>query len=537
MSKRLLKCLIAVCIMLAPNVTLADEVALPKGFFALEGAGLLKSQKDGGLGDGVWNGSSRAHISALIKALPTSSESYSVQSLIDAILLGQSNTKALEGAQEVTLGRDLLTLRLEKLSQSGRYDKALELYSAAVDETPYHPKLAKAGIIAMLGSGEKSLACVDSKIYDNGEVDTAFWDDLRAYCEHTLSDSPSDASSEILENSSREVLRAAAFNPDFEFNYSNSAYKALSPLERVALIAEQAIKAPNLSAETVKDMHPAHVSALLAQEHIQGDVKIRLFIRAAQLGIIDVAALTRAYKTHEDAQSPLPALYTAFLKASDDAQKIEILQKAIALKAEYGIAGLLPFGVFFEDFALPSANLDDIGVILQLMHRLDLKISSKFVADLIENYGSDDDISKNYIHFYKIKSVYSGSQSDELSKIVQKNSLSVKSPRFFIINVIENLDKNSPDVDNAAIVYEKDFELTTQTQHVMPSYALWNRLNSVANEKLLGETVLLSAFVLHDQNMGSVYPKLFRDIINNFDRVRLTPISKRLAIEALLAEM
>ena len=243
-------------------------------FYVIEGAGLVPAGYDGALNVDMWDGSKRAEITKLIKDMPANSPSPAIREMIRAILLSESDTNELDDYDEVIAGEDLLTLRIHKLMEGGFYEEALELYSVAID-IPHHAPIAKAGMLAMLGNGEKSIACLEIKTLGNMDETDPFWSIFIAYCDYTLSETPSENTQKLLEDTPYGVLKNLAFNQDFVFPYSPKDWAAIDVLEQNILIAENRIEAPKLTDELVSTLSAQDIAVLLglttfnAQDHLK----------------------------------------------------------------------------------------------------------------------------------------------------------------------------------------------------------------------------------------------------------------------------
>ena len=112
----------------------------------IESLGIFKTPQQGSLGRDLWSNGDRRNIASLMSALPSKTENYALQRLRNGLLLTAANTQLLKDKAPARDGGDMFTMRLENLLRIGAYDYAAKMYETLGDE-PYHPRLAKAGII------------------------------------------------------------------------------------------------------------------------------------------------------------------------------------------------------------------------------------------------------------------------------------------------------------------------------------------------------------------------------------------------------
>ena len=155
-------------------------------------------------------------------------KSPAVNALVSGVLLSTTIPSDLENDIEPAVGKDLLTLRLEKLIERGAYKQAFEIYSSLETE-PYHERLARAGVLAMLYNGEKSLACLETNTVSSRFPKILFWSALSTYCSRSLSETPPE---DATKNTSFEkispngVLAQLISDQNYNFIYTSQAYEA-----------------------------------------------------------------------------------------------------------------------------------------------------------------------------------------------------------------------------------------------------------------------------------------------------------------------
>ncbi len=135
-------------------------------------AGLL-DPANGGLGDGIWNGSARADMEDLLTRVPLVSPDPAMRSLAKRIVLTKADTP-LGSAK-----RAFIAIRIEKLLDAGLIDEAGAL--AAQASIPNDPDFARVQADALLVADRAADVCGDLTVtrLTAGEP---FWLQLRAYC-------------------------------------------------------------------------------------------------------------------------------------------------------------------------------------------------------------------------------------------------------------------------------------------------------------------------------------------------------------------
>lgn len=521
---------------------LAEES--PESYPSIEGIGLYQGTIEGALGDGAWRGSDRKDVASLIYDMPVRADSYTVTRLIRSVLLGESNAEELESAGTYSAENDILVLRLQKLVEGGFYQDALSLFSLIEPEN-YYPEIARLGILAMLGSGEKSLACLESKTFAMDVPDDDFWPVLTAYCDYALSDTPSEESNKALENSTHDVIRAASFNEDFIFPYTRDSFDALSIFERVALIADERLSATSLTQGEILKVPADHIPALLSVGSLTDDETLLLHLRSVEASLSGYDSLTKFYfATGNNGGTSLAESYYTLRQPDNDTDSSAVISSALSTAKAYGpLADIafIPFLSYLEHLPQTALDLEGAQLILRALHRSKTAPPPAFVEKLmplLRGFDAAEGDGRQYQRIiYALILMVQPPQGHELRTIMHKINKPHETKHFFHFNVIENLDKSGSTLDNADIVYEKEFLSASYDMYPTPPEALWDRYNQAAEDKILGETVLLSILTLHKQSPDVISPKLFDDAVKNLNAVGLKPVSRDLAIEALLGEI
>jgi len=449
-------------------------------FYVIEGAGLFQSGSSAALDVGMWRGSTRARITELMKILPANA------------------TKLMEG---------------------GFFKDALELYSVAI-ETPHHQAIAKAGILAMLGSGEKSIACLEMKTLGNMNMGDAFWPNFMAYCNYTLSNRPSSSSQTLLENSRYDILRSLAFNPNFVFPFTSKDWASLDILEQHVLMATGRIEAPVVSEAMLASLSPRDLAVLLQLETFNANDRLKLLLLASEWGLASGDDIAEIYED-KSTTSQLAQLYRQLTGSDDQETKNSILRNVASYFAESTLNHLAP---------------ETMARILRLFYLTDVVVEPEIIDNYVANSEKNTGNAVFFSTIQAIPLVLKMSESHEFVKNMQNIGIFHKDAQGRQENVIENLDKGDQDVDNAVKVYEKGLDAAAQKEHYNASTKLQEKLNKLSKRKILGETVLLSIKLLSDQSIREADQELYSDSLDALKSVNLKEFSRKVAIERHLGD-
>jgi len=539
---RILPPIIAAVVLCASQFAYADKVLQYKpptqfeaseDFYVIEGAGLFQSGSPSALNVSIWQGSERSEITRMVKEMPVNSRNPVVRDMIQALLLSESNTNEMLNFDAVAPGDDLLTLRIYKLIEGGFYNDALELYSVAI-ESPHHEAIAKVGILAMLGSGEKSIACLEMKTLGAMNAADDFWSAFTAYCDYTLTDEPNRQAQSILENTPYEILRSIAFNDSFIFPYSIEGWNSLSLLEQNILVAEGRIEAPVFDKRLLNKVPPRDMSALLSLKTINPVDRAALSIKAHEWGLVSADEIGKAYESITEPSivlGGLPGFYQRILVEDDAVARNEILMQVLAMADKYGFSAIMPFAQDLANSTLTDLSDEQMRSILWVFYLSDVKISPEIIENYIRN--AQDNIGNNNFssNMQAIPLVLKMPRSHDLMTNMQNMRIFHKNPQEDGEFVIEQLDNSPLDDDNADKVYEKGVDAAVQKRHDNASDELLMQLNHESREGALGKTVLLSIKLLSDQSIRAMNEGYYSDVIEALEKADLKELSRKMAIE------
>jgi hypothetical protein len=521
---------------------------------ALESAGLYSSAEEGSLGKALWNGIRRSDLLYILENMPVASSEPAVQRLIFGALLSRTDASLIDNDIPPAPGNDLLTLRIEKLIQAGAYRQAQDLYSSSGVEEPYHERLARAGILAMLLNGEKSLACVETETSKDHFPESDFIKQILAFCDITLSDAPSEDSSEMIASmdlKNKDILTAK----DGSIRYNPESFGALSLIEKAFLAAEKKIAFESVPVDTIP---PEHLRILIEAANLDPGSHFQLIAAAQNWGLALPGEMKDAYKAAlppvggDPSKLSVPdsapdwekiGLYYAIASsAEEESAQWDAIKKALDLKNSYGIAALAPFAGLLAETQPGDASIDQIETGLHVLVAAGKPLPAQWIERVKQIPLSTDKTPENQRLFalhlvadlsQKNGKNLSGKDGDEASLPYPQGSRR----EYLIKNIIENLDSTKNNSHNTNTIYEKDYDLTFKQDYVMPNGVVWNHLLEAGQNRETGKTVLLGASVLQAADLGKIYPGLLNDVRNGLSNVGLTDISSNLAMSAILGSV
>ena len=534
-----------------PDETQADakpatDTKLPQIFSNIESIGLYSKVSEGGMGKDLWGNTKRSTLTSLIQSMPASSQEPSVQRLIFGMLLTAANASNIENDAPLQAGNDLLTLRMEKLLEGGAYRQAFDLYSQLKEE-PYHPRLARAGVLAMLYSGQKSAACLETNVIREQFPDDEFAGDITAYCNATMADAQQTDETDGL-------LGTLINQQSYRFQYTPQEFSNLGELEQALLVAENRITIPDFKANSVPT---AHLQIFLEHKDLSDEQRFALTTRAVGMGLAGAgdlkdlfvksiapaagqdAASASAAASSGDSPARLAYLYSVASDKMSGADQWETLRAALALENDLGTASLRPFAALLHKVEPKNASVTEIISGFRVFAESGQGIPRAWASALSKISEQDIDINTySLLMAAAYVSDGSGLNSEKDLKILSSAVARAKPEiQILVNNIIENVDKKSGSAINTSSVYENELNLTFTRDYVMPSVRVWDRAKNASQDKAISETILLNTVLLRSQALQSVYPGLLRDVLQGFENVGLTDISEDMAMTALLGNI
>lgn len=520
----------------------------------IESYGLPAHDPRESLGRDLWRDSKHSVILARLTELPQANRYRTLQDLSRRLLLATADTALIKYDAAPQAGSDLLTLRLEKLLEIGAYEDAFTLYSRH-PESPYHERLARAGILAAFYSRQPALGCLEVKTLENRFEDVPFWQQVSQICAYILSKTgkaeinrPPVTESKIL----RKMLEKESYRYRID---KFDDFAGLTPLEVAGLVADKRFDMSRLEIGAGGDL-PLHVVALLMKEpSLSADQRFSLTVQAASRGILPVSQLARFYEEQADLlfgkQSKtsladyqkitgwkrVPYLYKAARNVRDDREGAAIAAQALRLVSEYGTAPLWPFADTLarsgpEEWDFPMIR-NGFTVLLETGH----DIPDAWQKARFEALGPSQSPSEHELLYYaafRIGELSTNTLEEDVDFIGSSEILGPK--RLGLLGVIYETLDNGIELHNisGAEIYENNSGLTSALDYVMPLGGLMEDLETAEKDRRLGEVILLSSIALGDIPPERIDGGLLREVIGGFLTVGLTKEARSLAREVIL---
>lgn len=533
----------ALCMPYAPAT--AEEFDVD--YRTLESLGIYESEYEGSLGSDLWNNATRSNLIALIEKIPEEPKSKTSYRLQKHALLTQARV-SFSGQPDPEGGKDLLTIRMEKLIAMGAYPEALALYRT-MNAEPYHPALARTGILAMLYTGQKALACIEAKTMKDRFKEDGFWQDFKAYCSVSLSEKATKEEKGQLKDSKRKILQSLANDKKYSFSYAPDDFEKLTWLEQAALGAEQKLTTGTLNKESVHKIPLRHISLLLLNENIDENNKTFLTIEAARRGIYGEEELVNLYEAlyklpkGEEPTEPktsrgkLGYFYSQLIQAKSD-EKWNIIKQAFDLQKTYDIDALIPFATILGSIRPEAPQKDDIKNVILLFAAAGQPLPA-FWAEALDSLPEEAKEGKDWKNLKILAHILQSERdrkSNETVEIITLTDGFDTKKKALLKIIIENIDTANKIVHNAPVIYEKDFDIASTLVYKVPQVDVWDRLENSIQNKIKSETILLSATLINAGASGDMYPGVMRDVLNSLNAVGLTSFSRDVAKEAILED-
>ncbi|MFP4314474.1 MAG: hypothetical protein ACLFR0_09145 [Alphaproteobacteria bacterium] len=516
----------------------------------LESFGLYTNPREGSLGRDLWDNSRRSLITGLLPKLPLPGKSPSQQKMLMGALLTAANARLIEDDIDIEPGKDVLTLRLEKLNAMGAYKQSFQIYSALGSE-PYHINLAKAGTTALLFNGERSLACLEYKTMEDRAFESEFWNEITRYCRYVLAgenkEDVKNAQSGLKE-SKLPTLRSIAANKDYSINHGTNSFKKISELEKAILVAENRVNWPDISTAFLQKLPLNQLGIFLARPDLEPTEEFLIKVQAAKRGLIHPHMLGEFYddiyenelRQAESADGlgwkKIAYAYHHLQKERADSDKWQHILSVYPFIDTYGPIVLSPFAAHMQTINIEGQSDSIIENALRIINYAGENIPGQW----IKHFESRENSSKFDLSLYFLAQIWQEESSDDMledPKIQAFLQDRGKKLQLNYYNIIENLDKRFENIHNADEIYGNELDLTFTENYVMPMPRVWDRFVNSSQNKRIGETVLLSTVMLRKQSLGYHYPGVARDVLLSFNNVGLTKTSKNLVLELVLEQL
>ncbi|NCC21477.1 MAG: hypothetical protein EOM26_03335 [Alphaproteobacteria bacterium] len=533
-----------------PESSSSDEAILNVDFVELESSGLLSSFRDGSLGKDVWHSSTRSDLVAAMKHAGPEIRSPVVTRLMLRLLLSRSDAQLVQNDSEPAAGEDLFTLRLQKLVEMGAHQKALDMYGLRKDP-PYHPELARAGALAMLGSGNAPLACLESRSTQGRFSGISFWDKLAALCATILPSDTEDSGNAASALEDSKVLSRIASDETFRIPFARgSQFDEFSSLERSAIFGLGRVEYGAVSDARFRSISAEVLGLVLHDESLPDDWRFIAGVEALSRGLRDIDVIRRDYDDAIKAASgavpeaasfsdwtELPDLYASATKAPHGDGQWNYLLRAIQITPEEKVAALSLFVDLFANATPPSDTSGHFlirGGSLMLSNGRALPDPWRNALESLAE-SPDEEWSKDAALVLIADEVIKNSR--DLSATIGRLGSKLEPEEMALVAPFpHSLDISSSNALETGAPYDKGAGLTFGKDYVMPSVILMDYLDKTIEQKTLGGVILFSAIAFKNQKPSEMFPGMLRTVVTGFRVVGLNDEARRIAAEAIIGQ-
>ncbi|MDH5723469.1 MAG: hypothetical protein OEY94_09135 [Alphaproteobacteria bacterium] len=508
----------------------------------IESSGLYQQGNPSSLGNGLYHGADRKSIALLLQRSTHNTPWITQNILIRRLLLTQADTGILGDKETLSPENDLLAGRLKALLSLGMQNQAFELYTN-IEDSEGHVDLHYYGILSMLMSNEKTLACVEIKTLFPKYKERSEWQVLNTYCSLSFSDRKiSKNEKKILDNS---VLKKIYDSTDFVFHYTPADFESLPLSDKAFLIAEKRIDLSKVTIKDLEDIPASHVQSLLSNKDISTSQKLALTYRGVSAGVIDPEILRTLYKDisksleeqKRDATDleKIATLYTEIDKSQTKSSIIKPLREILEYANNQGHAALVPFVQILADTSIEKYEIGykDIEMILHaaIIEGIELPINwSNAIAKMTVENEEEKKIRDRLIITSFLLSDPTKASKKNRSVIVDI----IEQSQSTILNDVKNIDRQLSNYANVALSYENMMELSANKSYKVPSYELLNAIQDASNNSM-ASVILLSNKALEDQESGKTYAGTLDFIYKALNKIGLTKEARYILSEYIIS--
>lgn len=544
----------------ASGPAIAEVVDIARDVRRIESLGTLATFREGSLGSDIWTGTHRSSILALLPQIPAATGSSVVTDLLRRAMLTEASASGINNDVGVRPGQDFITLKLEYLLAQGAYQDALDLYSLIRDK-PYDARLGKAGIIAMLYTGNIALACLESRSVDTKPADDPFWGQLDAWCSHIAArDAPESTTPPDLSFS--KILKGVATDKGYRFPLRDLKDIAkLSPLERAALLSEGRFDYSGLKNFTNAAIAPDCLTLPLYDAGLPLPIKLQLASESVRRGFKPVQYLVKLYrdiappnektpdvdlKNAASATLLVPFLFRTADRNPKDDERWAAIQQALDLRPIVGWAPLLPFAEVVREINPGPVSPETAGRVAEIVMRAGYTLPGFWLARLEKKKGESDASDTGKAEKLTSSSVSSNvrlahfaaaiaAEDDSALEMARDLAPTLDSRAAQAISAISEglgLQKSANSANKSP--YVNIYPLTQEEDYVMPSFEVLDDIERATDSKTPGDVILLSALAMNETEPEKAYPGTVRRILAGYEAVGLHHEARKLAVEAIL---
>ncbi|MCB9988926.1 MAG: hypothetical protein H6868_06280 [Rhodospirillales bacterium] len=517
----------------------------------------------------LWDGTKRADIESSLIDLPGDIGNAVIYDTVKRVLLSRIDSRMVKESKRPQPGHDLLTLRLEALIRIGAFEEAATLYTR-MTEPPYHERLARAGILAFLFSGQPTLACLEgfsledrfSRSVDPDFDSAAFWSGLDNAC-RIINDLPvaePEASKDGEEKTAAyPLLDKFIYGDNYVFTPQTVDQLQTLPLLTYGILsASGRINYSRLTEEDTLSLPPFILAVALQDKGLPPGLRMRFLIAAVKAGLRHQDDLEEFYESVAfpiiETEAPLPGtllddiagwkrlpyLYQTLRKIHGEIDSTLIV-KTLREGNRYGLVSLLPFADIIR--STPPETLSSEKAVRAALHLLLLTDSPlpdswrDFWRAQLSSENNQDDVSLFLLYAAGVVGHQPPALPAGEDKDISFDYNALSPYQHAILHALfEKLDTDAKlhNID-ADSFYENPEGLTFGEDYVMPSESLVQRLRTAAKKGHTGEVVLLSGILFKKTPSAKINGELMQEILDSYTFVGLIKEAQLFTKEVILS--
>ena len=514
--------------------------------------GLYSRVSDGGLGNDLWKGYTSAKLAEDLASLPTNISSPTFRTLFLRALLTAPDTDSFA---EDKVKSEAFSARVTSLIDMGAFEETVTLYKKLEGNIP-SPSAALAGVQGIASAGQMGLACLEEKALSDDlktTESTSFWPDLKSFCTILLTTDTSDTQDD--KYSFTKASTAFATAKTLHAPATLAELNGKSVIEILAMHKAGLITKSLFTPENTKALKPEVIALLLKQSPDSQGEKLSLLSAASEKGIVPNSAFITEFVTQASLPASVPAasswqpalsLYAKTQAATSEDLKTTSLKEALGTFKSSANPALLAFaGLFGSIKNAESFTPEEARKVVALLIRSKVNVSGAWYAQAFakpdakarESITDLDVVSALLGGDVSGKSIPSDDSTKNSEKTEKEDKTKAEGPERIEksqLHVISLILENQEAEDKAAEKsYEKVFSLTGQTDYVMPSKELMNKLTESTSKQDTGKVILYSLQILNGQRVSQIHPAALYRISEGLRSVGLSEENRSLAHEVL----
>ena len=522
-----------------------DDGTLPQDFSQIEPLGLI-SESEGGFGEDVWLGTDRDRALDLMSQAPSITYYPMVQDMLRRLYLTRAKPEYFSRNHAPEAGGDYLTLRLQRLNDMGLFEYSTKLYSLITD-VPYHEKLARAGVLAMMEGGKASLGCLETRTVLDRFGQLEFWQTLDAICD--LRESGARSAGRAIEGndidltgSASPVIARIAADPSYIFApASQQDIDRLAPLERAALQASGSLSFARYRFDPQQPVSPVAFGMMLGDAKLDETRKFVTLVQSVAFGLRPASDVQLRYDlvkndtTHKpEGWRLLAALYAKAGLLDAGPQQNTVIRQAMAMGHHYGgTYALTPYAGILASADPGGFHDSEVTDAVRIMIAGGVAVPTAWLQRLVDSTRNESDLDL----------FLAAAVDSDLSTVLTINNshldglfANLSNAKKTMLGVLfSELDQgNHLKAWMAPDIYEKFMYLTAHLDYGMDNGRLASDLLQAYKDKKLGESIVLTAIALRDVQPADLDPKLAGTIIGGMKTVGLTKEARLIAAGVIM---